>query len=84
MKLMWCDYDVRFSFVFVAGIFASEASAKVHMQSYVTASAPLIQYIDKLFVSRDLGIDWWILDVFEIVQYNLLLIIWHNYFIYDY
>ncbi|ESW19499.1 hypothetical protein PHAVU_006G130300 [Phaseolus vulgaris] len=35
-----------------------EASAKVHMQSYVTASAPLIQYIDKLFVSRDLGIDW--------------------------
>ncbi|XP_014517070.1 accelerated cell death 11 [Vigna radiata var. radiata] len=35
-----------------------EASAKVHMQSYVTASAPLVQYIDKLFVSRDLGIDW--------------------------
>ncbi|KAG4948965.1 hypothetical protein AAZX31_15G122900 [Glycine max] len=35
-----------------------EASAKDHMQSYVTASAPLIQYIDKLFVSRDLGIDW--------------------------
>ncbi|QCD77349.1 accelerated cell death 11 isoform X1 [Vigna unguiculata] len=35
-----------------------EATAKVHMQSYVTASAPLIQYIDKLFVSRDLGIDW--------------------------
>ncbi|RDX63323.1 Accelerated cell death 11 [Mucuna pruriens] len=35
-----------------------EASAKVRMQSYVTASAPLIQYIDKLFVSRDLGIDW--------------------------
>ncbi|BAT87666.1 hypothetical protein LR48_Vigan09g184100 [Vigna angularis] len=35
-----------------------EASAKVHMQSYVTASAPLIQYIDKLFVSSDLGIDW--------------------------
>ncbi|TKY72359.1 Accelerated cell death 11 [Spatholobus suberectus] len=35
-----------------------EASAKVQMQSYVTASALLIQYIDKLFVSRDLGIDW--------------------------
>ncbi|KAL2341516.1 hypothetical protein Fmac_009456 [Flemingia macrophylla] len=35
-----------------------EASAKVQMQSYVTASTPLIQYIDKLFVSRDLGIDW--------------------------
>ncbi|KAK7303545.1 hypothetical protein RJT34_14452 [Clitoria ternatea] len=35
-----------------------EASAKVHMQTYVTASTPLIQYIDKLFLSRDLGIDW--------------------------
>ncbi|XP_020203396.1 accelerated cell death 11 [Cajanus cajan] len=35
-----------------------EASAKVQMQSYVTASATLIQYIDKLFVSRNLGIDW--------------------------
>ncbi|XP_061373670.1 accelerated cell death 11-like [Gastrolobium bilobum] len=35
-----------------------EASAKVQMQYYVSASASLIQYIDKLFVSRDLGIDW--------------------------
>ncbi|XP_027338732.1 accelerated cell death 11 [Abrus precatorius] len=35
-----------------------EASAKVQMQIYVTASQSLIQYIDKLFVSRDLGIDW--------------------------
>ncbi|KAK7331257.1 hypothetical protein VNO77_25477 [Canavalia gladiata] len=35
-----------------------EASAKVQMQIYVTASAPLIQYVEKLFVSRNLGIDW--------------------------
>ncbi|KAE9599173.1 hypothetical protein Lal_00044124 [Lupinus albus] len=35
-----------------------EASAKVQMQNYVTASATLIQYIDKLFISRELGIDW--------------------------
>ncbi|CAL0334505.1 unnamed protein product [Lupinus luteus] len=35
-----------------------EASAKVQMQNYVTASTTLIQYIDKLFISRELGIDW--------------------------
>ncbi|XP_028759358.1 accelerated cell death 11 [Neltuma alba] len=35
-----------------------ESSAKVQMQNYVTASVPLIQYIDKLFLSRELGIDW--------------------------
>ncbi|KAI4306341.1 hypothetical protein L6164_029628 [Bauhinia variegata] len=35
-----------------------ESSAKVQMQHYVTASAPLILYVDKLFSSRELGIDW--------------------------
>ncbi|KAK4252824.1 hypothetical protein QN277_010971 [Acacia crassicarpa] len=35
-----------------------ESSASVQMQNYVTASAPLIQYIEKLFLSRELGIDW--------------------------
>ncbi|XP_010538264.1 PREDICTED: accelerated cell death 11 [Tarenaya hassleriana] len=35
-----------------------ETSAKIQMQSYVTASAPVITYIDKLFVSNKLGIDW--------------------------
>ncbi|XP_042489475.1 accelerated cell death 11 [Macadamia integrifolia] len=35
-----------------------EASAMVRMQNYVVASAPLIQYIDKLFLSKQLGIDW--------------------------
>ncbi|XP_054776723.1 accelerated cell death 11 [Prosopis cineraria] len=35
-----------------------ESSARIQMQNYVTASAPLIQYIDKLFLSRELGIDW--------------------------
>ncbi|XP_004486446.1 accelerated cell death 11 [Cicer arietinum] len=34
------------------------ASAKVQMQIYVSASEAVIQYIDKLFVSRNLGIDW--------------------------
>lgn len=35
-----------------------EASAKSEMQKYVVASAPVIEYVDKLFVSRKLGIDW--------------------------
>ncbi|XP_044478132.1 accelerated cell death 11-like isoform X1 [Mangifera indica] len=35
-----------------------EASARVHMQSYITASAPVIVYIDNLFISRQLGTDW--------------------------
>ncbi|KAK9070751.1 hypothetical protein SSX86_011153 [Deinandra increscens subsp. villosa] len=35
-----------------------EASARTLMQNYVTASALVIVYIDKLFESRDLGIDW--------------------------
>ncbi|XP_076917208.1 accelerated cell death 11-like [Bidens hawaiensis] len=35
-----------------------EVSAKTEMQNYVTASAIVIVYIDKLFHSRNLGIDW--------------------------
>ncbi|CAK9309810.1 unnamed protein product [Citrullus colocynthis] len=35
-----------------------EASARILMQDYVAASAPVIQYVEKLFFSRDLGIDW--------------------------
>ncbi|KAL8171727.1 hypothetical protein V2J09_023531 [Rumex salicifolius] len=35
-----------------------ENSARVQMQNYVTASALVIMYVDKLFLSRELGIDW--------------------------
>ncbi|XP_071700796.1 accelerated cell death 11-like [Rutidosis leptorrhynchoides] len=35
-----------------------EVSARTEMQNYVTASALVIVYIDKLFQSRELGIDW--------------------------
>ncbi|XP_022762691.1 accelerated cell death 11 [Durio zibethinus] len=35
-----------------------EASARIQMQNYVAASAPVILYIEKLFLSRDLGVDW--------------------------
>ncbi|CAA7049058.1 unnamed protein product [Microthlaspi erraticum] len=35
-----------------------EAEAKIEMQSYVNASAPVIKYLDNLFLSKQLGIDW--------------------------
>ncbi|KAH7544578.1 hypothetical protein FEM48_Zijuj01G0000700 [Ziziphus jujuba var. spinosa] len=35
-----------------------EASARTQMQNYVVASTPVIVYIDQLFHSRNLGIDW--------------------------
>ncbi|KAJ6304072.1 hypothetical protein OIU77_017867 [Salix suchowensis] len=35
-----------------------ESSARLQMQSYVAASATVIMYVDKLFLTRGLGIDW--------------------------
>ncbi|GAB2280810.1 Accelerated cell death 11 [Dionaea muscipula] len=35
-----------------------EGSAQKQMSDYVSASALVIQYIDRLFLSRELGIDW--------------------------
>ncbi|GAB2214039.1 hypothetical protein Droror1_Dr00018371 [Drosera rotundifolia] len=35
-----------------------ESSARTQMENYVSASEPVIQYINGLFISRDLGIDW--------------------------
>ncbi|XP_020871247.1 accelerated cell death 11 isoform X2 [Arabidopsis lyrata subsp. lyrata] len=36
----------------------TEESAKIHMQSYVTASIPVTAYVDQLLCSKNLGIDW--------------------------
>lgn len=35
-----------------------EISTKTHMQNYISSSAPVIAYIDNLFATRGLGIDW--------------------------
>ncbi|XP_021766760.1 accelerated cell death 11-like [Chenopodium quinoa] len=35
-----------------------EDSARIQMQSYITSSDAVIGYIDKLFLSKELGIDW--------------------------
>jgi len=35
-----------------------ETSARIQMQNYIAALAPVMVYIDKLFLSRGLGLDW--------------------------
>ncbi|KAK9715109.1 hypothetical protein RND81_06G144100 [Saponaria officinalis] len=35
-----------------------ENSAKIYMQSYVTSVDAVVAHVDKLFLSKDLGIDW--------------------------
>ncbi|CAM8932943.1 hypothetical protein QQ045_021555 [Rhodiola kirilowii] len=35
-----------------------EVSAKLEMQSYVSASTAVVMYIDQLFQSKGLGVDW--------------------------
>jgi len=35
-----------------------ETSARIQMQNYIAALAPVIVYIDNLFLSRGLGLDW--------------------------
>ncbi|KAF5736373.1 Glycolipid transfer domain-containing protein 1 [Tripterygium wilfordii] len=35
-----------------------EDSARIEMETYIITSAPVITYIDKLFLARELGIDW--------------------------
>ncbi|KAH0455724.1 hypothetical protein IEQ34_015756 [Dendrobium chrysotoxum] len=35
-----------------------EESARIEMQKYITSSGPVIQYVEELFISRELGIDW--------------------------
>uniref|UniRef100_A0A0C9SB52 TSA: Wollemia nobilis Ref_Wollemi_Transcript_838_1024 transcribed RNA sequence n=1 Tax=Wollemia nobilis TaxID=56998 RepID=A0A0C9SB52_9CONI len=35
-----------------------ESSARIQMQNYVAASAPVIKYVDNLFLTRNLGVEW--------------------------
>ena len=36
----------------------TEQSAEKKMRSYISASHPVIEYIDKLYLSRNIGLDW--------------------------
>ncbi|CAI9785370.1 unnamed protein product [Fraxinus pennsylvanica] len=40
------------------GLNESDDSAEKEMQRYINASLPIIQYIDKLYTSRNIGLDW--------------------------
>ncbi|KAG5411342.1 hypothetical protein IGI04_007661 [Brassica rapa subsp. trilocularis] len=43
----------------LSGMFnETEETFKIHAQSYVTASASVTNYLDNLFLSKNLGIDW--------------------------
>ncbi|KAL2932233.1 Accelerated cell death 11 [Bienertia sinuspersici] len=44
--------------VVMAGLASYQDSACVQMQHYITSSEAVIGYIDKLFLSQELGIDW--------------------------
>ncbi|KAI3469877.1 hypothetical protein Pfo_026540 [Paulownia fortunei] len=35
-----------------------ETSARIQMQNYIASAAPVLKYIDQLFISRELGTDW--------------------------
>ncbi|KAL0912012.1 hypothetical protein M5K25_017953 [Dendrobium thyrsiflorum] len=35
-----------------------EESARIEMQKYITSSGHVIQHVEELFISRELGIDW--------------------------
>ncbi|KAK6932086.1 Glycolipid transfer protein domain [Dillenia turbinata] len=35
-----------------------EATARIEMENYIASSAAVILYVDKLFLSRELGLDW--------------------------
>ena len=48
-----------FLFIWTTFSSISVASAKIQMQTYIVASAPVILYVDQLFHSRNLGVDWW-------------------------
>ncbi|KAI3890419.1 hypothetical protein MKX03_028241 [Papaver bracteatum] len=43
---------------FLKKVNQDEASARIDLESYVDASAIVIQYVDKLFLSRELGTEW--------------------------
>ncbi|KAI3889293.1 hypothetical protein MKX03_037887 [Papaver bracteatum] len=43
---------------FLKNVNQDEASARIHLQRFVDASAIVVQYVDKLFLSRELGTEW--------------------------
>ena len=60
-RCFFIDTYITFQYLFNGNVLVflfSEISAKTKMQIYIDSVAPIILYVDKLFTSRDLGIDW--------------------------
>lgn len=47
----------------LSSLLIAEESAEMEMKKYIAASAPIIQYIDNLYIKRNISLDWW--PVFE-------------------
>lgn len=39
---------------------SADQSAGKKMRRYINASVPVIEYIDELFISRNIKLNWWI------------------------
>lgn len=39
----------------------ADDSVKTEMERYIDASRPIIEYIDNLFLSRNISLDWWLI-----------------------
>lgn len=47
----------RVNSYYVTLLFADQTAAK-KMRRYINAAAPVIEYIDKLYISRHISLDW--------------------------
>lgn len=52
--------------------FVTDQSAEKKMKSYIRASLPVIQYIDNLYLSRNVVLDWWLESSSNIVYSGYL------------
>jgi len=68
------DNESNFLFCF----FTIEHSARVSMQKFIQSSRVVIDYLHKLFISMNLGIDWWKNFIFVCVLNTNFVIIWIN------
>lgn len=66
---MWGHLDIVFLFQSIILVYkdlnfiinvVAEQSADKKMRRYIDASLPVIEYIDKLYLARNIVLDWWI------------------------
>lgn len=52
-------------------MFSADQSAGKKMRRYINASVPVIEYIDELFISRNIKLNWWI-PSYLVQKYQIL------------